>query len=78
MVSCYAELAQSNECIHMLHFSFQKTQVAPRLWRDLVRQTACEAIGSNAGRTVEPEENMDGTDQPIFMHRLKLDALTIS
>src|SRR6266436_1225753 len=77
MMDFLAEATRSDKGIHVLDGSLGQTRRSPPLRRALVDQTTSETMTSHAGGTVEPEQHVCRTHQPILVHGVELDTLAI-
>ena len=77
MVDLSTEMARSDKRIHMLSGAFQYAEIPPPLGRALVDEATGKAMRPCTGRAIESEQNMSRADQPILMHRVKLNAAPV-
>ena len=61
----------------MTRLARQKIAGAPELRRALMRERAAPALPARAKLAIVPPQDMHGTDKPILMGRIELDALAI-
>src|SRR5688572_1005349 len=70
----FAEFAQSEKDIHTLQGPFEQSRIAPPLRRPFMCESASQTARLRADFAVEFEENVHGTDQPVFVHGVELDC----
>src|SRR5918994_6179198 len=71
------ELAGRQEHVDVLDLALQQARIPPKLRWPPVRERAAKACGPLAGLTIESPERVHGTDQPVLMCGVELEASTV-
>jgi hypothetical protein len=77
LMDLLAEATRGNKRVHVLDGRLQKTPITPPLWRTFMGQGTGKTMGLQARSRIEPEEDMHGTDQPVLVHGIELEAPSV-
>ena len=76
-VALACKTAGRNEAVNMRQTALQQTAVTPQLRRATMRDGTRKAARLDAGFAIEFIKHVGGTNQPVFMQRVKLERITI-